>query len=285
MAFTAQDVVTAAQQQVDAEASQRYLPDQDWLPAINAAYRRAIAACNFALANRKGSEEQLSELKVDLLFRTNGVGAIDIAKSRLATNALTVNGFKPWSIIAVYAEPQRYSLLPQVPLVAWPIPPNGSLSYYWTGDSSRPSLSNYPVQRVTAEELSVLANNQYMSGNETLALDRTGAPGKMRSYAYAIAGDQHSINDNVPGDTNDLTLLLRPIALSRNTWFWVTYLRAPEPLTTLTGLNTGTIHFPPSMLQMIVEWTLQYLSVPQGDGTSLYGTADKDAAQLFQLST
>jgi len=32
------------------------------------------------------------------------------------------------------------------------------------------------------------------------------------------------------------------------------------------------------------EWTLQYLSVKQGDGTTLYGVADRDAAQLFQFS-
>lgn len=276
--------MNAASAQVDAEASQRYLPDQDWLPAINAAYRRSIAACNFALANRKGSEEQLSELKMDLLFRTNGVGAIDMGKSRLATNPTTTLGIKTWSILAVYAEPQRYALLPQAPLTAWPIPPNGSLSYYWDGGSSRPSLSDFPVRRVTAEELSVLAKNIYMEGNETLALDSNNNPGKMRSYAYAIAGDQHSINDATPGDTNDMVLLMRPMALVRNAWFWVSFLRAPDPLTAMTGTNTGTIHFPPSFLQTMAEWTLQYLVTKQGDGTTVYATSDKDAAQLFQFN-
>lgn len=284
MAFTAQEVVNAASQQVDAEASQRYLPDQDWLPAINAAYRRAMAACTFALANRKGSEEQLSELKVDLLFRTNGVGAIDIGGARSALNPAQVNGFKPWSVLAVYAEPERYSLLPQAPLPAWPIPPNGSLTYYWDGGSSRPAASRFPVHRHTAEELAVLATNIAMSGNEVLALSSSGQPGKMRSYAYAIAGDQHSINESIPGEAPGMSLLLRPVALSRNAWFWVSYLKAPGALTTMTGTNTGTILFPPSFLQPITEWTLQYLSIKQGDGTNLYGATEKDAAQLFQFS-
>lgn len=285
MAFTAEELVIASAGQVDAEASQRYLPEQDWLPAINAAYRRALAACNFALANRKGSEEQLSELKHDLLFRTNGVGAIDLGASRLATSPPTPFPYKVWSVLAVYAEPQRVALLPQSPLSPWPSPPNGSLSYYWTGDSSRPALSNFPVHRHTVEELAVLANNRFLSGNEILALDSQGNPGKMRSYAYAIAGDEHSINDSLPGDTPGTTILLRPLALSRNAWFWVSFLRDPGALSAMTGTNTGTILFPRSFMQPMAAWTLQYLSIKQGDGTTLYGTQEKDAAELFQLST
>jgi len=284
MAFTAQEVVDAASGQVDAEASQRYLPEQDWLPAINATYRRAVTACNFALANNKGSEEQTAELKVDLLFRTNGVGAIDIGGARNAEVPAQGNTIKPWSVLAVYAEPERFALVPQVPVQPLPEPPNSSLTYYYAGGSSRPASSKFPVQRITAEQLAVVANNIMLPGNERLALDGNNNPGKMRSYAYAIAGDQHSINDSNPGDMPGLTLLMRPIALSRVKWFWVSYLRAPETLTAMTGPNTGTVHLPLSMLQTFAEWTLQYLSVKQGDGTTLYGVADRDAAQLFQFS-
>lgn len=287
MAFTAQDVKDNAQSLIDAEGSQRYLDDQDWLPAINMAYQRAMTACNWSLANRKGSEEQLAELKIDLLFRTNGIGVVDIGHSKSATNPAQENPFQPWSILAVYAEPERKPLSVTVPVAPYPAPANGSLSYYWDGGGTRPAGSAYPVQRMTAEQLAVANTNQYMSGNEVLALKSDGTPGYMRSYAYAIAGDQQSINDNIPGQTPSLSIILKPFALSVNEWFWITYLREPNTLTAMTGTNTGTILFPKSFLRTMADWTLYYLSIKAGDGGpgNLNTTAQQDAMTLFQFST
>lgn len=138
---------------------------------------------------------------------------------------------------------------------------------------------------MTAEELAVAATNRYMAGNEVLALDRAGNPSKMRSYAYAIAGEQQSINDSAPGDQPSISIILKPFALAVNQWFWVSYLRNPNVLTAFTGTNTGTLSLPISMLRTIADWTLQYLSIPQGDGTTLNSTAQQDAAQLFQMNT
>ena len=285
MPITAQQVYDSAKAFVDAEGGQFYLPDQDWLPAINAAYQRAITACNWRLANNKGAEEQLAELQVDLLFRTNGLGVIDINLARLATSPATVNPFKCWSVIAAYAEPQRASLLPSVAVPAYPAPANASLSYYWDGGSSRPQGSKFPVQRMTKEQLAVANTNRYMAGSEALALDSAGAPSKMRSYGYYIAGDQQSINDSTSGDSPNISLLMKPFALSVNAWFWVSYLRTPNTLTAFTGTNTGTLSLPESMLRTIADWTLQYLSIKQGDQTTLNSTAREDASTLFQMST
>lgn len=285
MPITAQQVYDNAKAFVDAEGGQQYLPDQDWLPAINAAYQRAITACNWRLANNKGAEEQLAELQIDLLFRTNGIGVIDIDLARSATNPATVNSLKCWSIIAAYAEPQVAALSPGFPVPAFPAPANGSLTYYWDGASSRPQGSKFPVQRMTKEQLAVANTNRYMAGSEALALDSAGNPSKMRSYAYYIAGDQQSINDNTPGDSPSISLLVKPFALSVNKWFWVSYLRNPNTLTAFTGTNTGTLSLPVSMLRTIADWTLQYLSIKQGDQTTLNSSAREDASTLFQMST
>lgn len=280
MPITAQQVYDSARPMVDDEGSQRYLPDQDWLPAINAAYQRAITACNYMLANRKGAEEQLAELKVDLLFRTNGIGVIDINRSLQATAPNIENGLKCWSVLAVYAEPQLASLLPSVPVPVFPQPANGSLSYYWDGRSSRPQGSKFPVERRTVEQLAVSATNRYMAGNEVLALDKSGNPSKMRSYAYYIAGNQQSINDNLPGDSPSISLILKPWALSVNKWFWVSYLRTPNTLTAFTGSNSGILSLPVSMLRTIADWTYQYLTIKQELATN----PKEDAAALFQMS-
>ncbi len=285
MPITAQQVYDAAAPFVDAQGGQFYLPDQNWLPSINAAYQRALTAYRWQLANSSLSEEQLAELKEDLLFRTNGIGVIDINLSRLATNPATVNALKCWSVLAVYAEPERSVLYPGTPPSVLPAPANTSLSYYWDGGNTRPHGSRFPVKRMTAEELAVAATNRYMAGNEVLALDRAGNPSKMRSYAYAIAGEQQSINDSAPGDQPSISIILKPFALAVNQWFWVSYLRNPNVLTAFTGTNTGTLSLPISMLRTIADWTLQYLSIPQGDGTTLNSTAQQDAAQLFQMNT
>ena len=287
MAFTAQDVKDNAQSSVDSEGGQFYLDAQDWLPAINMAYQRGITAYRWALANRSVPEEYLSELKVDLLFRTNGIGVIDIGHSKNATNPAQENPFQPWSILAVYAEPVRQPLLSTAPPTPLPVPTNGSLSYYWDGGNTRPTDSSYPVQRMTAEQLAVARTNSSMSGNEVYARKADGTPGHMRSYAYAIAGDQQSINDNLPGQSASLSIILKPFTLCSNEWFWIAYLKEPGQLTAMTGTNTGTILFPRAALRVIADWTLYYLSIKQGDATpgSLRTTAQQDATELFGMTT
>lgn len=281
--FTADDVKQMAQPSVDSEGGQFYLDQQDWIPAIGSATQRAMTACRWSMANRSGSEEQLSELKVDLLFRTNGLGVIDIGHAKNATNPAQENPFQPWSILAVYAEPVRQPLLVTAPPTPLPVPANGSLSYYWDGGNTRPVRSDYPVLRMTAEQLAVASTNQYMSGNEVLALKRDGTPGFMRSYAYAYAGDQQSINDNIPGQSPNLSIILKPFALSVNEWFWIAYLKEPEAVTAMTDV----ILFPKSFLRTIADWTLYYLSIKAGDGGpgNLNTTAQQDAAALFGMST
>jgi hypothetical protein len=139
------------------------------------------------------------------------------------------------------------------------------------------------VQRVTAEQLAVLSTNQYMSGNEVLARKTDGTPGFMRSYAYAYAGDQQSINDNIPGQSPNLSIILKPFTLSVNEWFWIAYLKEPEAVTDMTSV----ILFPKSFLRTLADWTLYYLSIKQGEAGvgSLQATVQQDAQALFGMTT
>ena len=261
--FTAQELKALAAPSVDAEGGQFYLDDQDWIPNINSAIQRAVTACNVALASKKGSEEQLIELKEDRVFQSNQYGGIAI------NDCAPDIGHKLWSVMAVYAEPIT---VPQtVPVALDPA------RTYWMNVA--PVGSKYPVQRMTAEQLAVAQDNMLMSGNEVLALKADGTPGNMRTYAYYLMG-KRLVPDGALVAT-DGEIFIKPFALSSVKPFWVSYLRVPSAITTMAD----TVDFPRSMMRTLADWTLQYMSIKQGDATTLNSTSQQDAMQLFQMST
>ena len=240
---------------IDDEGSQRYLQNQDKIPAFNSAISRALTAGNWALANRKGSEEALIELKEDRVFQSNFFGGIAL------NNAVPALGHTVWSILAIYAEPIT------VPVVTTILGTPAQTVLV----GAVPTGSAFPVRRMTAEQIAVARTNMYMDGNEVLAA------GPMRTYAYYSMGTR-SDNQNIIQATQG-ELFITPASLASRKQFWVSYLRTPQTITS----PADVIDFPQSMKRTLADWACQYISTKQGEAGagSLYSIAEKDAAQLF----
>lgn len=245
---------------LDAEGSDRYLDVQDYVPAINSAISRAMTAVGWAMANRKGSEEALRDLTYVRIFQTNSEGGVAIS------SLVPALGHSVWNVLGVYAQPET------VPPNASPNAQLDNVSLYrpdvaWSGSGS-------PVERVTLEEVPVLRNNAFLSGNEVLA----SAP-KRRTFAYYIVGNASS--NNYDSGIGEIRVL--PKSVTSNSLVAISYLSQPTELDANNYLN-ATIEFPQSMKRTLANWALQYISWKQGDGTNLQMNAMKDAQELFQLT-
>lgn len=254
--FTVQELDELIDAGLDATGSQRYLFDQDKKPAINSAISRAITAGGWALANRKGSEEMLWELKEDKIFQSNFFGGIAI------NDALPSLGHTVWNVLAVYAEPE---VSPPITVVSGQ--PNQTIVY----PNNVPLGSKFPVQRMTAEQVAVANTNIFMSGNETLAAT------PMRTYGYYYMGQRVTSQNIIQATQGEI--FITPRSLASRKLFWVSYLRTPATITAITD----NIDLPRSFMRTLASWALEYLSFKQGDGTTLNSVASKDAGMLFNF--
>jgi hypothetical protein len=239
--------------QLDDRTSQRYRPIVR-IGAMNSAVNRAASALGWAMANRKGPEEALRELTMMRIFQTNTQGGINLNDPSL--------GHVIWNVLGVYARPE----IVEPGAVVNPLDPG--VSQY------RPDLSfsgtGPPVERVTLEEVPMIRRNFLRNGNEILA----GNP-KRVTYAYYIIGDASSTGYS--SGTSELRVL--PQSQTSAQFIAMSYVKQPSAFVD----TTSSVEFPQSFKQTLADWTLQYLAGPQGDGTSLYSTSEKDAAQLFSF--
>lgn len=240
---------------LDDTGSQRYLFEQDRKPAVNSAISRAVTAGGWAMANRKGSEEMLWELKEDRVFQSNFFGGLAI------NDAVPSLGHTVWNILAVYAEPITQ---PAVNVVLGL--PNQTVQI-----NTVPLESKFPVQRMTAEQVAVANTNIFMSGNETLA----NTP--MRSYGYYYMGNRVDSQGIIQATQGEI--FITPRTLANRKLFWVSYLRTPQTI----DAPTDNIDLPRSFMRTLASWALEYLSIKQGDGTTLNSVASKDAGMLFNF--
>jgi hypothetical protein len=247
---------------LDAEGSERYLDVQDYVPAINSAISRAMTAIGWAIANRKGSEEALRDLTYVRIFQTNSEGGVAISSLAPAL------GHSIWNVLGVYAQPET------VPPNALPNAQQDNVSLYrpdvaWSGSGSS-------VERVTLEEVPVLRNNAFLSGNEVLASNP-----KRVTFAYYIVGNASSTDYN--SGIGEIRVL--PKSVTKKSLVAISYLSQPTELDANNyNLPTTFIEFPQSMKRTLANWALQYISWKQGDGTNLQANAMRDAQELFQLT-
>ncbi|MFO0190271.1 MAG: hypothetical protein ACK54F_03370 [Planctomycetia bacterium] len=261
--ITYPELKTVMQANLDAEGSDRYLDVQDYVPAINSAVSRAMTAIGWSLAQRDGSEEALRDMTYVRMFQTNSQGGVAISDPALVASL----GHGVWNVLAVYAEPETVEQNPAI----LPLPVDSSVyrdDVSWSG-------SGQPVERVTLEEVPVIRNNRFLSGNETLA-----ANPKRRMYAYYIVGNASS--SAYGSGMGELRVL--PQSQTGQKLIAIAYLANPVELDANNYL-TVQIPFPQSVKRTLADWALQYIAWKQGDGTNLQMNAQKDAAELFQLTT
>lgn len=249
MPILVQEVVNRGLSALDAEGSERYLFDQDFKPAINYANEWMVAAINKILGGTKLSGEALRELVKIKVFQANSY-------SRIAFNEATV-GHKLWSILALYPEPVVAPFQQPVP------DPNPAVSKYMPGLShvSGKSCTN----RMNLEEWNDNQKNVFSPGNTSLL-------GELNEYAYLDFGDYSSSTYTDPGT---FEIEVRPSVA--NQFISLAYVKKPNLIT----LITDSIEFPETMLDIVLEKMLQFISFKQGDHTTLYIVTDKDIARLM----
>ena len=235
MAILANDLWAAMQAILDAEGTQRYLPDQDVIPAINGGVRSFNALVGAVFAENKGGEEMFREITVTRCFQTNAYAGLTLTEAQL--------GHKVWTIAAIYAEPTTVPAAPSITAV------NDSTSLY-RSDVTYRKAGKFPVRRITIEQSALTEANRFMPGTEVLA------NGPRRNYAYVIIGDRSSASFT-PGDVE---VQLLPESISGRRIIAVSYLKGVDPITSLND----TLPYPASAFQLLRNLSLNELSQKQG---------------------
>lgn len=247
----AQTIVSRMQSGLDAEGSERYLFDQDFKPAINYGVEWFVMVCNEALGQKKMTAESLRELIKVRVWQAN-------AFSRIAFDPAVMPD-KLWSVVAVYPNPQVF------PTTTSPTQSNKALSQFMTNTSF--VRSNDSCKRLTMEEWNEDEENVFVAGNSILS-------GSLAEYAYQDFGDYSSGGYNNPGK---FEITIRPSVAGK--LVAIAYLKYPNQVV----LITDQIEIPESMTSVIVERALAWISMKQGDTTSLYSWTEKDVTRLISL--
>jgi len=239
--------------QVDDVFGQTYRPSVR-LAAFNSAIRRATAALGWAMANRKGPEEALRELTFLRIFQTNAQGGINLNDPAL--------GHAVWNVLGIYARPE---IVQPNPIIN-PVADNVSL---YRSDLAF-SGTGSPVERVTLEEVPMIRNNFLRNGNEIMA-----ANPKRVTFSYYIIGDASSTGF----DSGGSELRVLPQTQTGKKLIAMSYVKEP----TVMVDETSAVEFPKSFLQTLVDWSLDYATVRQGDGPTMNQSAKEDANALFSF--
>lgn len=244
MPILVQRIVDQMSAELDSEGSERYLFDQDFKPAINSAIDMVVDIFNEAFAENKLSPEQLRELTKVKIWQASGY-------SRIAYNEADT-GHSLWTIVAVYPDP-----IVNKSAISGGSGADKSVSSF-RGDVSFVS-SLQSAKRLTLEQWNENQNNPFMPGNSVLF-------DGLKEYAYLDFADYSSSsytgNDGLPEITIRPDVSGKLVAMA--------YLKVPDKINVIGD----SVEFPASLLRMIVDIALNYISVKQGD-----------AATLFQIST
>lgn len=235
MAILAQDIRDAMSAVLDDEGSERYLDQQDIIPAINGSLRRFNALVGSVFAENKGGEELFREITYSRIIQTNAFGGFVLNEAQL--------GHKVWTIVAIYAEPVMSPASPQ-------ITPLDDDESPWRSDVVLRRPGKFHVRRITLEQAAQTERNRFLPGTEALAA------GPRRSYAYYIVGNRAAA-DFQPGDVE---VMLVPESITGKKLIGVSYLRGVDPISTLSDL----IPYPPSAFQMLRDLALNEVSIKQG---------------------
>lgn len=181
---------------LDAEGSDHYRDDLDYIPAINGAIKWLTAVISSAYGQDKFSEEFFRDLTNTGVFLTNN-------NSRVSLNVFPS---EVWTILAVYAKPDVEVDI-SLPVPATPDPKQ---SYYLDNLIHISSIND--CKRLNIEEWAVTKTNPLESG-----YDGNQLCDDLKLYAYLL-------NSNL--------IEIRPsIANGKATIFWV---KKPSTITTIT---------------------------------------------------
>jgi hypothetical protein len=233
---------------LDAEGSDHYRDDQDYIPAINGAIKSLTAIINSALGQNKLGEEFFREISYSGVFRTD-------LNSRIS---LSVFPNEVWSILAIYPKPNTSGTVIPTPLT--------TRSYYM--DGLLHVSADKDCKRLTIEEWSKNKLNPLEAG-----YDGNQICDDLKRYAYLNPINYGGVNSGF----NSQELEIRPKL--ENLYATVFWAKMP---TVITDINDN-IEFPSSCFPLLFNKALNYIAYKQGDSTNLYSVSNADIQQLLSL--
>jgi len=250
MPIPAQDIADAMRAQLDAEGADHYDDNLDIIPAINNSVRWLESVINSTLGQKKPGEEIFRDLTYADVFRTSETSRVSLDDFR----------FEVWTINSVEVLPTTATTGAAVPAM-----PNNKQSYY-RPDLYHVSATKY-TKRLTVEEWTINRGNPFMPGYEGDAICDD-----IKEYAYLNPVTYNPSNTVVIAKEIEI----RPVV--DKGLVTVFYSKKPDNITVLTD----DIEFPYSVFQLLLAKALAYISVKQGDGTTLYTVSQADINQLLQ---
>lgn len=237
---------------LDAEGSDHYIDDLDYIPAMNAAVKWLTNVVNSAFGKDKIGEEFFRDLTYSGVFRTDDC-------SRVSLNVFPND---VWSILAIYINPETR----EIPGEVAPLTPNDNDSYFINNLLHKSSFIS--CKRLSIEEWATSRPNPFEDG-----YDGDQICDELKRYAYLNPINYE--NTNVGVTAKDLEV--RPAVNNDNlTVFWV---KKPGNIDTLTD----NIEYPESVFQLLFNKSLNYISYKQGDNTTIHSVTDKDIALLLNV--
>ena len=248
--INAQTIVDRMKSVLDAEGSDRYLFEQDFKPAINSAMDWLVAVFNSAFSDKKLSEEDLRELVRTSIWQANSFSRINLNETAL--------GYNIWTILGIFVKPTVYPpLAPPALLTPETSVFRADLSYI---------DSDYDAGRLTIEQWNGNKKNIFAAGNEIMQTE-------LKSYGYLGHGDYSSSAYNAGG----AEIQIRPSIAEE--FVAITVLKNPEKVNAITD----NIEFPETIIDLLFQKSLNFISYKQGDNTNLYTVTAQDVSTLVKL--
>lgn len=240
-------IINRIKSALDAEGFDHYKFNEDFKPAINYAQDWITQLYSRVLGDKKFSEEMLRELTYIRVWKTSIFG-------RIIFNTSDIGG-ELWSVLGVFpeAEVTGNENPPFIPL--------DGLSYI----TDYLYLSaNYSAERKPLEFVNENRKNPFSKGNEIIT-------GDLRTYAYTTMVDINTL-------FKELSVIP---STGKRQIVAVSYLLQPKEIT----LITDNVNYPISVLPLLVDKSIEWISWKQGDSTNLKSVSDADVQKLIQLTT
>lgn len=245
-----QNLVDLMKFELDAEGSDRYLFEQDFKPAINSAMNWLVSVFNAAFEQNKLTGENLRDLIKTRVWVANNF-------SRIKFDEAIVNE-KLWSILAVIPEPEIYPVQTPPTLV------NDYTSIFMPDVAF--VKSQYSAGKLTVEKWNENANNVFEVGNDKLV-------NQLKTYSYLTDIDYSTDTTYL----QDKEITIRPDVSGE--FVAITYLKVPNDI----ELITESVEFPDTLKTLIVQKSLNFISIKQGDNTTLFQVTENDVNRLVQI--
>jgi hypothetical protein len=250
--FTAQELRDRMAFALDAEGSDHYRDDTDYIPAINLSMKWLTSVVNSALGKDKIGEEFFRDISYSGVFRTDDCSRV----------SLNIFPNEVWTILAVYIDPSTREIDGQTA----PTIESDEDSYFLNHLLHK--TSDKSCKRLSVEEWAKNKNNPFEDG-----YDGDQICDALKRYAYLNPINYE--NTNIGGNSKELEI--RPsVANDSVTIFWV---KRPSEITDLSQ----NVEFPNSVFQLLFNKALDYIAYKQGDNTTIHSVTEKDIALLLSV--